>query len=385
MSWWKLAISSDSVKDKLDVLFEKGKNGGDDASLRMLIRLVDALPQAQQMIKTSFIRSEMVAKVEKNDPSDWDSFYVLHSLKNGLAPWFEKMVIDLIPFEDLVKDRLVEELSRHIGIDKLDPALAAALRRHGQLDHDIFWGRSELERPIHEVLPQFHQTILASIRHNLDVRPGISTLLQRDLQNGSASRDMMDALTKMMTNIGTVPAWAMDWMEDNLDGKRHDISAEAMQEVGRGIISAFRRNDTMSPPAVKWFSRHMMEEDDQNLWSAVMTVILTPALNKQASMRLASALGPAIVAARRRGVLSSRIDEHVARTWVDWLHGKYSSGVYGPSPQEWAVEYMKVDGMKELVLQRADEKIFAGARFPTHYFLEKVWELEKLYGMEHSR
>ena len=89
-------------------------------------------------------------------------------------------------------------------------------------------------------------------------------------------------------------------------------------------------------------------------------------------------MGPAIVAARKRGAISSDIDDHVVRIMVDYLHSNWSSGTGKSSPEPWVVQYLDIDGMMEKIIE-GSQRIPDGSRFPTQYMYEKISQLQSAH------
>jgi hypothetical protein len=189
---------------------------------------------------------------------------------------------------------------------------------------------------------------------------------------------MEEVLGKLMARTGQPPPWAYNWVEENLAGERNDLPLDAMGEWHRGILSRLRSHSYISPASMPWFVQHMMGEDDERLWASVMQIILSPAISIRTSQRLGDMMGPAIVAARKRGVISSRIDDHVARIMVDYLDSKYSSGTDKSPPAPWVVQYLGIDGMMEKIIEES-RRIPDVRRFPPYYMYEKISQLQSLY------
>ena len=97
----------------------------------------------------------------------------------------------------------------------------------------------------------------------------------------------------------------------------------------------------------------------------------------QTSRRLSSVMGPAIVAARRRGVLSPRIDDHVVRIVVSYLASRWS-GYDVPTPDEWVVRYLDIDGMMEEIIEES-QNLPPEMRFSPKHAEKKIEELMRLY------
>jgi len=378
MSWWKRAISDESVKAKLEALWSDAS--GNQAKADLLFRYIEALPQAQGLIKRY---------LESNSLSPWANMYINY-VQQGIIHmpvWLEKIVIDLIPKMSPHADMLaVYAMSKRIDIDKMDPALAAHLRSKGKLDQRWFIGREEMGRPVHEILPNVHRVIMGALERNIDIENGLSSELARDLIDGKASPEMEGVLGKLVARTGSPPPWAYNWVEENLKGERNDLPPDAMREWHRGILSRLRSHSYISPASMPWFVQHMMGEDDERLWASVMQIILSPAISIRTSQRLGDMMGPAIVAARKRGVISSRIDDHVARIMVDYLDSKWSAGRDKTPPAPWAVQYMSIDGMMERVGEES-QMIPEARRFPSYYMHEKIEQLMSLYrgGSEERR
>jgi hypothetical protein len=378
MSWWKRAISNESVKAKLEGLWSDASR--DKAKAALLYRYIDALPQAHEMIKKY---------LESNSATSWAYMYI-DDVQKGIIEmpgWLERIVIDIIPNMDPNENNWsINKLSNRIGIEKLDPALAEHLRSKGKLDQRWFIDREHMRRPVHEILPNVHRVIVGALDRNMTPDTGLSGELARDLDAGRASPEMKNVLGKLMARTGSPPPWAYNWVEENLAGKRNDLPPDAMGEWHRGILSRLRSHSYISPASMPWFVQHMMGEDDERLWASVMQIILSPAISIKTSQMLGDMMGPAIVAARKRGVISSRIDDHVARIMVDYLDSKWSTGRDKTPPAPWAVQYMKIDGMMEKVIEES-QRIPEARRFPTYYMHEKIEQRMSRYssGSEATR
>jgi hypothetical protein len=378
MSWWKRALSEDSVKAKLETLWSGAP--GNRARADLLFRYIDGLPPAQELIK-KYLESDTYL-------TSWADMYINYVQQGeiGMPGWLERIVVDVIPkINPHAQDDAIYSLSRRIGIEKLDPALAAHLQYKGKLDPRWFRGREDMGGPVHEIMPNVHRVLIGAL--DRDFNPEIGTvgsghgaasLLARDFAAGTASPEMKEVLGKLVARTGRPPWWATFWVEDNLMGYRSDLPPEAMGEWHRGILSTLWSRSYISEATIQWFVQHMMGEDDERLWSRVMQIILSPAIEIRTSQRLGDMMGPAIVAARKRGAISSRIDDHVVRIMVDYLQSNFSSGTGKSSPEPWVVQYLDIDGMMEKIIE-GSQRIPDGSRFPTQYMYEKISQLQRAH------